>query len=99
MQHTKIFQKFSNAWVGIEQFDGPVAWVLLRLGHTQAKSRQHAQKGAVHQDALGEIQHEIPVSFLPQIIKQGLEINARMEIGPPNDLDTAKFLSHEYQHF
>jgi hypothetical protein len=99
MQHAKIFEQFRDAAVGIEKLNGAIDFIGLRRVQFQAKPREHAEKGAVHEDAFGEVENETGVTALQQLIKEGFEINAGREVRAAGDLHHGGFFTDRHQHF
>src|ERR1043166_8361539 len=63
----------------------------LRVGpELQPHARQHAQKRTVHEQAIGQIEHERIEASLGEAVDQRLEIEA----GPARNLDAGRMISH-----
>ena len=96
MQRAKIFEQFGDARVGIEQFN---AALIGRAGLVQLdpKSGQHAQKRAVHEHALRQINDETVIALLAELGEQRFKIGAEREIGAARDFQAGKILADQYR--
>src|SRR6266436_411159 len=99
MKHAEVLQQIRNSRIGVQQLDSAVAAIVLSLAQFKTETGQHTEKGAVHQQALRKIEHKVGVTLLPQFRNERFEINTRIEIRPPDNLDTGKLFSHQHQQF
>ncbi len=99
VQDAEILEQFHDSGVWVEQFEARTASFVLDRAEFQAESRQDAQERAVHEHALGEVEHEVLAALLPEFVEQGLEVYARGKVGPPDDLHTGKVLADTDRHF
>jgi len=84
----------ADAGVGIDQLQtGSRLAVLFRV-ELQSQAGQHAQKRAVHELAVGEVEDEAGVALLPERGDERLEIDAALEARPAGDADADERVVH-----
>src|SRR5690242_11401613 len=59
MEDSEILEQFRDAGVRVQQLNRRVAWFLLRTTHLETKSGQDTQEGAIHEHAVGKVEHKI----------------------------------------
>ena len=62
-----------------------------------AEPRQHSKKGAVHQNAFGQVDDEVIEPLLRKFAEQCLEIRAARKVCPSGDLDAGEFFSDQHR--
>src|ERR1035438_1740813 len=98
VKHAESFEQLSDARVGVDQFDAVTAVVAIAGAELKSKPSQDAEKGAVHERTLCQVEHEVATALLAELVDEGLEINARGEIGPPDNPDAGASFARPYQH-
>ena len=94
MQHPEVLKQLGDSRIRIGQFDPPVPLPWGGAVHFKTEPGEHSKKRAVHQHAFREIENEIAIAFLTQLIDQRFEIDTRIEIRPPDNLNTGEFFPH-----
>src|SRR5436305_8772952 len=79
MEHAEIFQQVGNSRIRIQQFNPAIAAVIFPLPQLKTESGEHPEERAVHQQALGKLEHKIRVALLAQFVNESFEINTRIE--------------------
>src|ERR1035437_9852750 len=98
VEHAESVEQLDDARAGIEQLDAVLARVAITVAELQSEPGQDAEKGAVHEYTLCQVQHEIAAALLAEFGDQGLEIHARSEIGAPDNPDGGALLACPHEH-
>ena len=98
MFDTEIFEEVRDARIGIEQLDGPNRVSVASIAEFEAQPGEDAEKGAIHQNAFGEIKDEAAVAFVSKPVDEGFEIDAGIEIGAALKANPSDFILRPDRH-
>ena len=93
MGNAQIIEVFRQARIGINQLDQMGVAVAITV-ELKAQLRYHAKKGAVHRQAIGQIQDKALITMLPKFGHEFFQIEAGREIGAVRDLDAGDLVEN-----
>ena len=83
MDDAEVFEEFSDAGIGIEQFDGAaVVFGVFAGADHQAEAGKDTEKGAVHESAFGKVQDDADKILFNEFVQEGFEVNAGRKVCP-----------------
>ncbi len=87
VRHAEVFQHFRNSRIGVEQLGFAMGGFFFAR-QLESDAGQHAEKGAVHHHAIGEVKDEMFLTAIGQLFDELVQVDAGDKCRPAADLYT-----------